>query len=334
MTAARLKAHFRIHGLRLEIRSDHRALLNAMEADLRPFRVNGRAPARGGVRIRLAALPGPLEANHYPRPFAEYRVIGQRRRLPGGATVEQFAPCAVTVVSSLHSRTIRAAVLPEWARAADPAYHYCFTQPVGPWLKRRGLFFLHAGCVARGPEGILFVGPSSAGKSVLSLCAVRAGFKLLSDEQPLLRLQAGRVEALPFPRRIRLDPPAARLFPELRELRQSRKAARLVFPIERFWPGSIGSPCRPRILLFPEFQNHGRLRLSPLSPTRALSRLLQDDHFIWYKGGPWTKVSHGHFALFGRLVRQAKAFHLKYSNRHLRAIPALLHRLLTDGQPC
>lgn len=326
-----MKAWLDVYGLGVELSADHPVLFDAVMEDLRPFRVRARPSARRCVRLQLTALPAPFETDHYPKPFAPYREIGSRARLAGTTTVTRYATSALTVISDPRRPLIRAGLLPELARQADPAYHYCFTQPVSPWLKRRGLYFLHAGCVARGPEGILIAGPSRAGKSTLALCAVRAGFKFLSDEQPLLSLRDGQVLAHSFPRRIRLDSDVARLFPEIKRLGTSLGSGRIAFPIARFWPGCIASSCRPRILLFPEFRTRGRLKLSRMAASDSLSRLLQDDHFIWYKGRGWNRLSQRHLALLRRLVVQAAAFRLAYHTRDLPRIPPLLDRLLKHG---
>jgi len=331
MTGSELKASFNIHGLPLEISAVHPLLFEAFVQDLSRFRVSRPSPSRDAVRLRLTALPDLTYGNGYPSPFSPYREAGSRAIAASGNTVTCYGRNTVVVLSSFREPAIRAAVLPEAELLIDPAYHYCFTQPANFWFKRRGLFFVHAGCVSSGSEGILIIGHSRAGKSTLSLCAVQAGFKFLSDEQPLLALRRGRVVAHPFPRRIRIDRAAAGLFPNLRPILKSCPSRRLVFHIEKVWPGCIASSCRPRILLFPRFQARGRLRLSRLQPSEALARLLQDDHFIWYKNSPQPNLSHQHLALFEKLARQASAHTLEYGNRDLPRIPSLFHRLLDHG---
>jgi hypothetical protein len=121
------------------------------------------------------------------------------------------------------------------------------------WFKEKGLFFLHASCVSINNKGVLIIGPSRSGKSTLALSAVKNNFRFLSDEQPLLSLKDSSVLAHAFPRRVRLDRSVATFFPELSHLVKSFLSDRLVFPIEKIWPGSIDlSPCVQRLLIFPK----------------------------------------------------------------------------------
>ena len=326
-----MRAHFNIHGLAFELSADHPALFNAFAEDLSFFRSRGHAPGKRPVRLTLTALPSSLNGDGTPKPFAPYREMGTRRTTASGRSVTCYGRSAVTVISSFREPSIRAAVLPETALLVDPAYHYCFTQPASLWFKRRGLFFLHAGCVSKDSRGILIVGHSRAGKSILSLSAVRGGYKFLSDEQPLLSLRNGQVRAHSFPRRIRLHRTDAGFFQELEPLLKSSPLDRLIFPIQKFWAGCVAPSCKPRLLIFPNFHRQGPFRVSSLHPSEALARLLQDDHFVWYRDSPWARLSHQHLALFEKLVRQAPAFSLRYRNEDLPQIPPLFHRLLSRG---
>lgn len=331
MPKPRLKAYFNIHGLPLEISADHPLLLETFTEDLRWFRADRRSPSKNAVRLTLTALPDSKNGNDYPKPFSPYREMGSKRTIPSGDTVACYARSAVAVISHSRKPLIQAAVLPELALLIDPAYHYCFTQPASFWFKRRGLFFLHASCVSRNSQGILIVGHSRAGKSTLSLSAVRAGFKFLSDEQPLLSLRDGQIRVHSFPRRIRLHRTDARFFPELEPLLKSSPLERLIFPIQKFRAGCVTPSCKPRVLVFPKFHKQGPLKVSPLHPSEALARLLQDDHFVWYKKSPSDRLSHQHLALFEQLTRQAAAFRLEYGSKDLCRIPSLFHRLLNNG---
>lgn len=60
----------------------------------------------------------------------------------------------------------------------------------------------------------------------------------------------------------------------------------------------------------------------------ALTQLLQDDHFVWYRNKPWDKISKRHLQLFEKLVEQAPAYTLDYTNRDIPKIPGRLKTLL------
>lgn len=319
-----IKAQFNIYGLRLEISSDDPSLLECFEEDLRTFRIT-KGKAAADVRLALESLL-PLQNDKQDSSFfGPYREFGSQRFSAGGI-LTRFGRASILVAHHFKRRFIRAAVAKDESIFPDPAYHYCFTQPVNLWLKRRGFFPLHAGCVAKGNRGILIIGAPHAGKSVLSVSAVRSGFKFLSDEQPLLSLN-GRLRVHAFPRRIRLDASVASLFPELGRFLNS-SSGRIIFPIEKIWPGCLLSECFPRVLIFPKFRLKGKMRLAPLPKEEALNRLMQDDYFIWYRDSPWSRISHRHFSLFEKLVRKIPSYLLEYGRGDILKISRVFQKLL------
>ena len=310
-----MKAHFSIHGLPFELETGEPAAFSLFSEELRVFRLKKKSFSRRKVRLTVSAPPRPEGALRQSTPQEETFLYSKDYLL---------------VRNRYAQRHIQVVARPDFFLQSDPAYHYCFTQPASLWLKQRGLFFLHAGCVAEGAAGILLIGRSRAGKSTLTLSAVRAGFHYLSDEQPLLSAQNGSVEALAFPRRIRLDPTTARLFPELRRISRSLKADRLIFPMEKIWPNSLALSCRPKVLIFPTFQSRGPRRLSPIPSSAALEQLLEDDHLLCYRDAPRRRFSHRHLELLKRLARQAPAYRLEYSTRDILPLPDLFRKLLRD----
>lgn len=54
---------------------------------------------------------------------------------------------------------------------------------------------LHASCVAVDGRGLLILGPSGAGKSALAIRMVTLGAMLVSDDQTLVKVAAGRLIA-------------------------------------------------------------------------------------------------------------------------------------------
>jgi hypothetical protein len=54
------------------------------------------------------------------------------------------------------------------------------------WLRDRSAQLVHAGLVARGPEGLLLLGRSGAGKSTAALACALAGFAFLGDDKVAL----------------------------------------------------------------------------------------------------------------------------------------------------
>lgn len=325
-----MKADFNIHGLPLKLTSNNPLLFRTLLDDLRPFQVRTPAAVKGSVRLQVSALPSVMDSAAHPHPFAPYANISFHESADH-TLVACRGRSTLTVIHELRSRKIHAAMVADPALMPDPAYHQLFTQPVSPWLKHLGLFFLHAACVAYRGRGVLLVGHPGSGKTTLSLMAVRAGFQFLSDEQPLLCERNGSLKVLAFPRRIRLSRALAHRLPELRPLLKRRRGDRLVFPVERIRTDCRVEACSPSLLLFPRFDPEVKPRLRPLSPLAALSRLLEDDHFIWYRKGPWTALSQRHLDLFQRLATAVPAFTLHYSDHTVGEIPPLLQRRLESA---
>ncbi len=327
-----MRASFNIYGLRLEVVADHPTLFEVFVKDLRAFQRPHRARTRGALRLTLTALPDGQSGMGHPVPRGpdhEIHEIGHRSRwLARRVDGTRYGRFGILVSHDVQRRHIRAQVIPDPLFVPDPMYHYGFTHPVGLWLKRRGMFFLHAGCVAEGGRGILLAGHPGAGKSTLTLSAVRAGFAALGDEQPLLTQRRGALEVLAFPRRIRINRTDAMRFPELHALAARAPWERVIFSLEEVWPGRLADRCEPRLLIFPRFRTHGSLRLTRLDGAQALARLLQDEHFFWYQHPPWRRISVAHLKLFESLVRRAPAYHLDYGARDIDKVPDRLRRLL------
>ena len=323
------KAYFNVSGLPIEIRADLPSLLKSLKNDLQFFQAKGGDSQPGQVKIILTALPLSMNGYPYPALFSPYREMAPQPSLSVDSHISLYGRRSdITVITHFRKRTIQAAVVMDPTLLPDPVYYYCFTQPISFWLKKRGHFFLHAGCVADGPEGILILGSSRAGKSVLTTSAVRSGFQFLSDEQPLLMHRNGRLEVRAFPRRIRLDRSVATIFPELKSIIKSTPSERIVFSAEQLWPGHLAPSCTPRVLVFPRFHPRASLKLSPLDGAAALGRLLQDDYFVWYRDPPLNAVSNRHLSLLKELAKHTRAFSLGYGIKDILRIPSLLRKLL------
>ncbi len=325
-----MKARYNIHGFHIEVASDHPMPFEMIAQDLRTFRSKTKSNSDPIFKFEFTALPfGTNGASSYPGLFSSYRDVNSEFLTTPKGVVSRYGRSLITVINDPAKRRIKTAIAPDPSLFPDPAYHYSFTQPLSPWLKQHGLFFLHSACVAdEKKNGVLIVGHSRAGKSSLSLACVRNGFKFLSDEQPFMSRRSGRIHVYSFPRRIRLDRSVAALFHELKPILKSSAAERIIFPIERIWPQCMTTSCKPKILIFPKFHFKGRLKISELGSSQAMARILQDDHFIWYLNGPWKKVSEAHLALVSQLVGETKAYQLDYGTQDIFKIPGLFKRLL------
>src|SRR5260221_5967970 len=91
-----------------------------------------------------------------------------------------------------------------------------FLQPlVLEALRPNGFVAMHAAALVDAGAAVLFPAYSGSGKTNLALALLRAGFRLLSDDSPLLRCEAGLVVAYAFSQPLNVAATTAALFPEL-----------------------------------------------------------------------------------------------------------------------
>lgn len=154
--------------------------------------------------------------------------------------------------------------------------HPLFTIPLAESLKRRGLYHLHAGGLARNGRALLLPGTSGAGKSTLTLALVRAGFGFLGDDTLFLARGPEGLRVLAFPDEFDLTDQTVSFFPELASvgalrssgLRKRQLRAEEVFGAEIVWE------CRPALLVFPRVAGTRESTLEPLAKAEALLELV------------------------------------------------------------
>jgi hypothetical protein len=161
-------------------------------------------------------------------------------------------------------------------------------------LRRYGLFDLHSAGVVE-PEsskGLLIVGPSGSGKSTLTLELAKAGWSYLSDDELLLSLNDGVVEA--------------RGFRSFFAVSEAGAAYKHCFQPEVVLGSKRVEHAFPRLLLFTRLNGESRSALSKLTPAETMTRLL--------RACPWAtydrSVAGANLELLSMLARQARGFDL------------------------
>jgi hypothetical protein len=155
--------------------------------------------------------------------------------------------------------------------------HPLFTIPLMEMLKRRGLYGLHAGGLARNGRALLLPGTSGAGKSTLTLALARAGFGLLGDDTLFLVRRDGNLRVLAFPDEFDLTDQTVSFFPEL--------APRLASPLPAGWRkrqlraeevygAEIVWDAEPALLVFPQVSGARESVLAPMGKDEALLELV------------------------------------------------------------
>ncbi|HKV11532.1 MAG TPA: hypothetical protein VJ725_25535 [Thermoanaerobaculia bacterium] len=156
--------------------------------------------------------------------------------------------------------------------------HPLFTIPLMEMLKRRGLYGLHAGGLARNGRALLLPGTSGAGKSTLTLALARAGFGLLGDDTLFLaRRTEGDLRVLAFPDEFDLTDRTVSFFPELAALLEAPLPAgwrKRQLRAEEVYGTAIVWEAEPALLVFPRVSGARESVLTPLSKEEALLELV------------------------------------------------------------
>lgn len=178
--------------------------------------------------------------------------------------------------------------------ARDPMLARAASFAVCGGLRRFGLFDLHSAGVVdpRDGKGVLIVGPSGSGKSTLAVQLAKAGWSYLSDDELLLSLVDGAVEARGFRSYFAMtneNGPFKHCFePDT------------VFGAQRtphVFPGSV---------LFIRLNNQSESRLTKLTQTETMMRLIRACPWATYD----TSIASANLEVLSALARQAIGFDL------------------------
>ncbi len=165
-------------------------------------------------------------------------------------------------------------------------------------LRRFGVFDLHSAAVVE-PEsgkGVLIVGPSGSGKSTLTFHLAMAEWSYLSDDEVLLSLNGGAVEARGF-----------RSFFALREMASGGDLGfRNVFEPAAVFSAERTPQVSPAWVLFTAISGDTETRLRRLTQPETMTRLLRACPWATYD----TAVAGANLELLSRLARQVTAFDL------------------------
>lgn len=182
----------------------------------------------------------------------------------------------------------------ELPRFGDPLLGRAVSFAVCAALRRYGLFDLHSAGVIEPESGnaVLIIGPSGSGKSTLALQLAQAGWSYLSDDELLLSLRDGAVEA--------------RGFRSFFAVRTASAPLRHCFEPEAVFESKRVQQAFPKSLFFIALNGESQSNLSKLTQAETMQRLI--------KACPWatydTSVAGANLELLSTLARQANAFDL------------------------
>jgi len=169
---------------------------------------------------------------------------------------------------------------------------------------------IHAAAVEKNGRVAILPAPPGSGKSTLCAALVCAGWRLLTDEMTLLRLDDGRVQPVPRPVSlknasigvIRAFAPEAVFGPEVADTTKGT-IAHMKAPRDSVLRAAEAAA--PAWIVFPRYEANASLRLEPIAAARAFTRVAENCFNYGLLGREG-------FDALGRLVDAAPAHELHY----------------------
>jgi HprK-related kinase A len=189
--------------------------------------------------------------------------------------------------------------------------------------RANGYLIVHAAVVEKDGCAAILPAPSGSGKSTLCAALVTRGWRLLSDELALLRLDTGELAPLPRPVSLknasigimREYAPKAVFSPAVRDTLKGT-VAHMKAPADSV--ARAREPARPAWIIFPQYHAGAVATLTPVAPAATFMRMAGNAfnyHLLGYRG----------FAALGNLVEGAPGYEFTYSS--LDEAVALFSRL-------
>jgi hypothetical protein len=316
-TATTTQRIFEVHGVGVGVRAGEPGVIDAMELRLRGF--PGDPASDPELRLEFVdgeaadpALPPGVARPVYDTPHGTLHYFPETDVLRGRLGSVELRCEAGRGVALFRSRAYA-------GRDLYLATHPLATISLMELLERRGLFALHAACLAGDrSDGVLLAGASGAGKSTLTLALVHAGMRFLSDDIVFLTRDgdSDAVTVLGFADAIGLTDHAAQRFPRFHALGAeppARGFPKRLHRIEDLFATSALAACRPRVLVFPAVSPAEPSQLEPLDPGDALLRLVPDVLLTD------PESSHAHLRAIAALLKQVRCYTLRSGNDLERA---------------
>lgn len=307
-----------LHGVCLRTASPSPAIAARLDAVFGPFACPAR-PADVDLALGLVAELAPWQ------PTGD--IVSASRLLTcalDGSQLSAHFPRWGRLDVDLSAGTIRGELL---AEALDHygAFDDMVIIALGPLLRRRGFFALHAFAAALNDRAALLVGDIGAGKTTTGLSLLAAGWKLVSNDSPLLCQDAAGVSACAYPGLLAAYDDTLARFPALVRFMGAAgdSLAKRAFPAHAAFADVWQRRARAQVLLFPTVTpGLEASRAEPLSPRDALLALVPNSIERWDK--PFIAP---HLAMLQALVQQAPAYRLLLAP-DVPALPDLIATLV------
>lgn len=324
-----------VHGIEIKFNTNSLELADSVEALLHHFSSSVIAP--GPIRMQFDAVD---DRRDIPVRIADEAqllyggsglVIGPNQQTTWrcdiysdrGLLIADFHEEGLVVIDGASCTAQGYLVRPE-SMAPDirvSFVHFAMTE----LLKRRGLYTFHATALEHNGKGVLIPGFSGRGKTTTFLSLLRSGYRYLSDDHPFFRLNGTRVEVLPYPLKINVTDQTISFFPELRMAPSSvlhPGTPKRYFYAEDLYPGPLGTPCEPAVILFPTVVDSAHSCLEPLSKKVALETILPHSLLVYD-----PEVARREFQALAQLIQQTECYRLHFG-RDVMDLPWLVTPLL------
>jgi hypothetical protein len=218
---------------------------------------------------------------------------------------------------------------PDPAARSEDVELYLTGALMGAILHQRGVFPLHASCVALGGDAIAFAGDSGAGKSTLLAALGEAGATFVTDDTTVVAPENGNGLAVwPGPLRMKLDPRGlAALAREANDLKPAGGTrGKYQVPVRPTGDGNRPVPLR-RIYLLAE--GEGPPRVEPLEGLEAISAVVDATYFLGF--ATLLGLSSQIFRGAASVARHAKVAKL-IRPRGLEFLPATIQLIQSEAR--
>jgi hypothetical protein len=212
-------------------------------------------------------------------------------------------------------------------------------------LRRRNLFLIHAFAASYAGRAVLIVGDIGSGKTTTGISLLRAGWKLLSNDSPLLMtrdvLRTGQVTrdelvmALAYPGLLSAYSETLQRFEELRGLtltpdpsplqgKGNMRRQKITFAAESVYRNVWLESAPVCAIVFPRVAHIAEHQVTRLKESDALLRLLPNAIDRWD-----TEMIPTHLQLLTTLAGSAPAYHVELGER-VEALPTLFKGILEE----
>ncbi len=243
----------------------------------------------------------------------------------GGRLIAALSDVGILVIDGVQGRADGYLIRPQMMPTS--LIEYLFHLALIELLRHRELYTIHATALEWQGRGILIPGNSGRGKTTSFISLLRAGYRYVSDDHPLIRDAGDHVELLPFPIKINVTEETIAFFPELRHapghvLQRQPGFHKRGFYAEELYRTEIGACCRPALVLFPQVVDAAQSHLERLPKSHALQLVLPQALLVYDQ-----EVARREFHVWAKLVKQADCYRLHFG-RDLLDLPQLITPLL------